>query len=109
MTRCANRRQRRHHTAWFPGPSFRKVDLDQSTQPMDELSFDDGSRGVMHISDVVLQSSRQALRLAAQCTDEQVAVELHLLAVKLWLAVVKDTELIVEEIPIFAGHALGRK
>jgi hypothetical protein len=41
----------------------------------------------MHISDVILQSSRQALRLAAQCTDEHVAVELHLLAVKLWLAV----------------------
>jgi hypothetical protein len=59
----------------------------------------------MHISDVVLQASRQALRLAAECADEHVAVELHLLAVKLWLAVVKDTELIVEEIPIFADNA----
>jgi hypothetical protein len=39
----------------------------------------------MHISDVVLQASRQALRLAAECADEHVAVELHLLAVKLWL------------------------
>jgi hypothetical protein len=63
----------------------------------------------MHISDVILRSSRQALRLAAQCTDEHVAVELHLLAVKLWLAVVKDTELIVEEIPIFAGNASGSR
>jgi hypothetical protein len=50
----------------------------------------------MHISDVILQSSRQALRLAAECTDEYVAVELHLLAVKLWLAVVKDVELMAE-------------
>jgi hypothetical protein len=63
----------------------------------------------MHISDVILLSCRQALRLAAQCTDEHVAVELHLLAVKLWLAAVKDTELIVEEILIFAGHALDGK
>jgi hypothetical protein len=37
-----------------------------------------------------------------------VAVELHLLAVKLWLAVVKDTEL-VEEIPVFAGNASRSK
>lgn len=59
----------------------------------------------MHISDVVLQCSRQSLRLAAQCTDEHVAVELHLLAIELWLAVVKDAELMVEEIPIFAGNA----
>jgi hypothetical protein len=63
----------------------------------------------MHISDVILQSSRQALRLAAQCTAEHVAVELHLLAVKLWLAVVKDTELTMDEIPIFAGNASGGK
>lgn len=63
----------------------------------------------MHISDVVLQCSRQSLRLAAQCTDDRVAVELHLLAVKLWLAVVKDAELIVEEIPVFTGNAsLGK-
>ena len=63
----------------------------------------------MHISDVILQTSRQALRLATECTDEHVAVELHLLAVKLWLAVVKDAELMVEEIPIFAGNASGSK
>jgi hypothetical protein len=63
----------------------------------------------MHISDVIPQTSRQALRLAAECTDEHVAVELHLLAVKLWLAVIKDAELMVEEIPIFAGNASRSK
>ena len=63
----------------------------------------------MHISDVILQSSQQALRLAAQCTDEHVAVELHLLAVKLWLAVVKDTELVMEENHVFAGNASRSK
>ena len=61
----------------------------------------------MHISDVILQTSRQAVRLAAECTDEHVAVELHLLAV--WLAVVQDAELMVEEIPIFAGNASRSK
>jgi hypothetical protein len=63
----------------------------------------------MHNSDVILQTSRQAQRLAAECTDEHVAVELHLLAIKLWLAVVKDAELMVEEIPNFAGNASGGK
>ena len=56
----------------------------------------------MHISDVVLQCSRRSLRLAAECTDEQVAVELYLLAVRLLLAVIKDAELIVEKSPVFA-------
>jgi hypothetical protein len=51
----------------------------------------------MHISDVALQSSRQSLRLAAECTDEHVAVELHMLAIRLMLAVIKDGELIIEE------------
>ena len=50
----------------------------------------------MHISDVVLQCSRRSLRLAAECTDEQVAVELYLLAIRLLLAVIKDAELIVK-------------
>ena len=63
----------------------------------------------MHISDVILQTSRQALRLAAECTDDHIAVELHLLAIKLWLAVVKDAELMVEEIPNLAGNASGGK
>jgi hypothetical protein len=56
--------------------------------------------GVMNISDVVLQCSRRSLQLAAECKDEQVAVELHLLAIKLMLAAVKDAELIVEESPV---------
>ena len=51
----------------------------------------------MHISDTALQCSRQSLRLAAECTDEHVAVELGLLAIRLMLAVIKDAELIVEE------------
>jgi hypothetical protein len=90
----------------FPRLPFRKVDLDQIAQPRDELSSSGpGLGGVMHISDVILQSSRQALRIAAQCTDEHVAVELHVLAVKLWLAVIKDTELIVEELPILSVNA----
>jgi hypothetical protein len=55
----------------------------------------------MHISDVVLQCSRRSLRLAAECTDEQVAVELYLLAIRLLLAAIKDAELIVEELPVF--------
>ena len=54
----------------------------------------------MHISDVILQSSRQALRLAAECTDEHVAVELNLLAIRLLLAAVSDAELIIEQSPV---------
>jgi hypothetical protein len=37
----------------------------------------------MHISDTVLDCARRSLRLAAECTDEQVAVELNLLAIRL--------------------------
>jgi hypothetical protein len=37
----------------------------------------------MHISDIALQGSRQSLRLAKECTDEHVAVELYLLAIRL--------------------------
>jgi hypothetical protein len=51
----------------------------------------------MHISDTALQCSRHSLRLAAECTDEHVAVELGLLAIRLMLAVIKDGELIIEE------------
>ena len=56
----------------------------------------------MNISDVALQCSRRSLQLAAKCSDEQVAVELHLLAIRLLLAAVKDAELIVEESSVFA-------
>jgi hypothetical protein len=90
---------------WFPRLSFRKVDLDQIAQPRDELSSGPGLGGVTHISDVILQSSQQALRLAAQCTDEHVAVELHVLAAKLWLAIIKDTELVIKELPILSVNA----
>jgi hypothetical protein len=58
---------------------------------------------MMHISDVVLDCSRRSLRLSAECTDEHVAVELKLLAIKLLLAAVKDAELIVEQPPILAS------
>jgi hypothetical protein len=52
---------------------------------------------MMHISDTVLDCSRHSLRLAAECADEHVAVELNLLAIRLLLAAVKDAELIVDE------------
>jgi hypothetical protein len=61
----------------------------------------------MHISDVVLQCSRRSLRLAAECTDEQVAVELYLLAIRLLLAAEKDAELIVEESPVFTRQCVA--
>ena len=61
----------------------------------------------MHISDVVLQCSRRSLRLAAECTDERVAVELYLLAIRLLLAAVKDAELIVDESPGFTRQCVA--
>jgi hypothetical protein len=54
----------------------------------------------MHISDVVLDCARRSLRLAAECTDERVAVELNILAIRLLLSAVKDAELAVEESPV---------
>jgi hypothetical protein len=51
----------------------------------------------MHISDTVLDCSRRSLRLAARCTDEHVAVELNLLAIRLILAAVSDAELVIEQ------------
>jgi hypothetical protein len=56
----------------------------------------------MNISDVVVQCSRRSLRLAAECSDEQVAVELNMLGIRLLLAAIKDAELIVEEPSVFA-------
>ena len=61
----------------------------------------------MNISDIVLQCSRRSMQLAAECRDEQVAVELHPLAIRLLLAAVKDAELIVEESPVFAGQCVS--
>lgn len=62
----------------------------------------------MHISDMALECSRQSLRLARECTDDRLAAELNLLAIRLLLAAVKDTELAVEQSPPlgFAGASL---
>jgi hypothetical protein len=62
----------------------------------------------MHISDAVLECSRRSLRLAAECTDERVAVELNLLAIRLLLAAVKDAELIIEQSPTFMSVRVVR-
>jgi hypothetical protein len=56
--------------------------------------------------DVVLQCSRRSLRLAAG-TDEQVAVELYLLAITLLLAAINDAELIIEELPVFTRKCVA--
>jgi hypothetical protein len=53
----------------------------------------------MHISDVVLDCSRNCLRLAAKCTDDHAAAELQLLALRLLLAAVHDAELTVDGLP----------
>jgi hypothetical protein len=53
----------------------------------------------MHISDTVLECSRNCLRLAAKCTDDRTAVELHLLAFRLLLAAFRDSELVMEVSP----------
>jgi hypothetical protein len=55
---------------------------------------------VVHISDVILDCSRRCLRLAAECSDDHTAAELHLLSLRLLLAVVADAELMVDESPI---------
>jgi hypothetical protein len=62
----------------------------------------------MHISDAVLECSRRSLRLAAECTDERVAVELNLLAIRLLLAAVKDAALIIEQSPTFMSVRVVR-
>jgi hypothetical protein len=60
----------------------------------------------MHISDTVLDCSRRSLRLAAECTDEHVAVELNLLAIRLLVAAVKDAELMVEQSPVLMSTSV---
>ena len=60
----------------------------------------------MYISDVVFDCSRRVLRLAADCTDERVAVELNLLAIKLVLAAVADAELTVEQSPVLMSKCV---
>lgn len=62
----------------------------------------------MHISDAVLDCSRRSLRLAPECTDERVAVEPNLLAIRLLLAAVKDAELIIEQPPVMISARVVR-
>jgi hypothetical protein len=93
----------RAYAAWFPRPPLRKADTDQTSQSRDELSFLSWIGRCHAYSDVVLQSSQEALRLAARCTDERVAANSHVLANKLLSAVGEDAELMVEEIPISPG------
>ena len=80
-----------------------RVGLDQNAQLRGELPFNSRSGGMMHISDAVLDCLRRSLPLAAECTDERVAVELNLLAIKLLLEAVKDAELIVEQSPVLTS------
>lgn len=47
----------------------------------------------MHISDIALECSRRCARLALKCTNEEIAVELNVLAVQLMTAAVRDAEL----------------
>ena len=58
-----------------------------------------------HISDVVLDCSRECLRIAAECGDDHAAAELQLLSLRLLLAAVGDAELTVDELPILSTPA----
>jgi len=60
---------------------------------------------VAHISDVVLDCSGGCLRLASECSDDHIAVELQLLSLRLLLAAVGDAELTVDELPILSLSA----
>ena len=51
----------------------------------------------MHISDIALECSRRCAQLASKCTNEEVAVELNVLAVRLMVAAVRDAELLVDQ------------
>jgi len=59
------------------------------------------------ISDAGLDCSRRSLRLSAECTDERVATELNVLAIRLLLAAVKDTEMIVEQSPVLMSKCVA--
>jgi len=50
----------------------------------------------MHISDIVLECSQRCAQLALRCTNEEVAIELNVLAVQLMVAAVRDAELLVD-------------
>ena len=64
-----------------------------------------------HISDVVLDCSRRCLRLAAECSDDHVVVELQLLSLRLLLAALDDAELTVNKpaipIPVRFDSSIG--
>lgn len=49
----------------------------------------------MHISDIALACSQRCAQLALKCTNEEVAIELNILAVRLMVAAAKDAELLV--------------
>lgn len=51
----------------------------------------------MHISDIALECSQRCAQLATKCTDEEIAIELNVLAVRLMVAAVRDTELLVDQ------------
>jgi len=50
----------------------------------------------MHISDIALECSRRCAQLALKCTNEEIAVELNVLAVQLMTAAVRDAELLLD-------------
>ncbi|MDO8980448.1 MAG: hypothetical protein Q7V17_14570 [Afipia sp.] len=50
----------------------------------------------MHISDTALECSRRCAQLALKCTDEEIAVELNVLAVQLMAAAVRDAESLLD-------------
>lgn len=59
----------------------------------------------MNLSDIALDCSRTCLHLAANCTDDDTAAELRLLALRLVLAAVGDAELVMEELPALSLSA----
>lgn len=55
----------------------------------------------MHISGIALECSRCCAQLALKCSNEEIAVELNVLAVQLMTAAVRDAELLLR------NHSLG--
>lgn len=53
----------------------------------------------MHISDIALECSQRCAQLASKCTDEEIAIELNVLAVRLMVAAARDAELLVDQTP----------
>ncbi len=44
----------------------------------------------MHVSDIALECSQRSGKLASKCTDEEAAIELDVLAIRLMTAAVKE-------------------